>query len=216
MKKAVFTLIELLVVIAIIAILAAVMLPALNTARDKARDISCVSNLHQIGTAMIMYADSNNNRVPQLQEPVNYLYWQDRLMPYIYPNAHISGSTSFINQTTKIPIGVFKCPSALLPKKTYPTWENNYGANGYFCTGPSTNSPLSGFLPKLKMPSKRMVYMDGEVEWLSESMTTWGLRHNRNRGVNVVYADGHITPTMASEIPRTGMYNHFWGQQLSY
>jgi prepilin-type N-terminal cleavage/methylation domain-containing protein len=59
-----FTLIELLVVIAIIAILAALLLPALASAKEKGKRIACLSNLKQIGLGLTLYTDNNDQKMP--------------------------------------------------------------------------------------------------------------------------------------------------------
>jgi len=63
-----FTLIELLVVIAIIAILASILFPVFSRAREKAREARCMSNLHQIGLALQMYADDYDGLLPLANE----------------------------------------------------------------------------------------------------------------------------------------------------
>ena len=83
MKRMWFTLIELLIVISIIAILAAMLLPALNKAREKGHQISCTGNLRQLGTVFVSYTDDYAGFFPGREKP---LYWSQTLSE-IYPQS---------------------------------------------------------------------------------------------------------------------------------
>jgi prepilin-type N-terminal cleavage/methylation domain-containing protein/prepilin-type processing-associated H-X9-DG protein len=117
-KAAGFTLIELLVVIAVIAILAAILVPVLSEAKERANRTTCVNNLKQWGTAMAMYADDNNQYYPASRD-LNYV---------ASPDNNPVWSEMYADAKASPPIGLSDWFNALPPYAgNIPLWE--YGAN---------------------------------------------------------------------------------------
>jgi prepilin-type N-terminal cleavage/methylation domain-containing protein/prepilin-type processing-associated H-X9-DG protein len=117
MKKNAFTLVELLVVISIIAILLAVMMPALNKARESGRLTVCKSQLRQFGLYLQLYAQANNDKVPQY---VNGQYGYSDLAHYDLKRPFTTASTGpIVNKNTWAGIGHFYRLKFLTDPKVY-------------------------------------------------------------------------------------------------
>ncbi len=216
-RKRRFTLIELLVVIAIIAILAAMLLPALNQARGKARDVTCVNHLKQIGTYMQIYLDDYDGVAPYFHANGGNAKWQDMLMPYYMPGK--SGQWSHVDRTAGKVLGIFGCPTTPASADENSNGASrNYGVNRYYVSDNGNNADQKP--GKLRMPgtfrntsSRSMVFdLDRLGSWqpmvadTRSNMSTGGtganaFRHGGGRTAVVAYADGHTDFRSKDSVP---------------
>lgn len=123
--RAAFTLVELLVVMAIIALLAALVLPALAGSKEKSRSIQCLNNLRQWGLAYRLYADDNNDYLPRRGQGVQVLAqidrpddWFNALPPYFRQPSYQQLILSS-NKPAAHAQSLFICPTATDPGGTY-------------------------------------------------------------------------------------------------
>lgn len=122
-----FTLIELLVVIAIIAILAAMLLPALQSARERGRRGSCISNLKQIGTALMQYAQDNREKMP-VAACRKSTTDSAALTVDLSTDGSANGLQVLVGNEYLTDFGVYACPSSTV-KVGSGTETLNYAAN---------------------------------------------------------------------------------------
>jgi prepilin-type N-terminal cleavage/methylation domain-containing protein/prepilin-type processing-associated H-X9-DG protein len=198
-----FTLIELLIVIAIIAILAAMLLPALNKARDKAKSIKCVNNLKQIGMGTTLYADDNKGYYPPRWEKDSDGQW---FYTPAFLNPYMSAGNASVANFKKLSIGAFKCPSSI--NKIVDNEESRYSDYGIssHINYLRKNRPLSQ--AEISNPSALMVWTDSWDPTSSRgnysigAYTYLNTRHGNRADLiqkgqfNVNWGDGHVTTQM--------------------
>ena len=198
-RKRAFTLIELLVVIAIIAILAAILFPVFAKAREKARQTSCSSNLKQICTAWLMYAQDYD----EMACPA-YYYSSDYSQEYAW-DYHIDWNTGTAYDGLLTPYTksgqLNKCPS--FNGDTWGRPTSGYAYNSPYIGGDSWLGTAPTSLGSLGSPAETAVFADAAYgtpasgcQYLrapSDSLYSYGTAHFRHSGTaNVAYADGHV------------------------
>ncbi|MDD5597382.1 MAG: prepilin-type N-terminal cleavage/methylation domain-containing protein [Victivallaceae bacterium] len=216
-KYLIFTLLELLVVISIIAVLMALLLPALMKAAEKGRSIGCCNNQKQIGTAFHSYADDNEDFFPAQSAPAYPIgSWCYLLSRYL----GISWSSTETYPSSGPP--VFSCPTAKPFDKTEairttPLYNLGYGCNTYFydLTYSAPRSQISK--PSLRLLSADLRYyspsegyygtedrstcviyrLGGINSFARTSANYFSYRHSNT--LNLLFTDGHLEPKLEGE-----------------
>lgn len=201
-----FTLIELLVVIAIIAILASMLLPALNQAREKAKTIKCVGNMKQFGSAVAMYTNDYEDWMPVAtttpDDVVKLRNWGMEISQYIF-------SSPVAVSDRKLRTGVFACPSFQNPTSN-PDADGGYAWNQHY-VGHTPAGRIK--VLQIKEASSTITIADTvntgtAAVWFVKIFTpnqanTWGmpgLVSGRHGGaLSMVWTDGHASSMKKAE-----------------
>lgn len=209
MKQKEFTLIELLVVITIIAILAALLLPALKKAKDSSKQSVCMSNQKQIGTAMLLYAQDHDGWCAQSRADASGgVTWMMLMVPEYLPRGKVWENSR-----------VIECPSGY-PITEY--WQSGYGLNKQL-SGISWWPYPSARLLSVKSPSQTMVLMDTYGVWYrvlmeTEMTSVYLLNTNiksricrHSRSANILFSDFHCEGKTSNQLMGyNSSSNIFW------